>query len=99
MFLFLSSRRRHTRCALLTVVQTCALPIYLSNLSLTDLEKRLDPEAYVRVHRSHIVSIRDIIELVRNKDSVSLRMTGNEQSLIPVSRSKVAQLKDLLGIV
>lgn len=72
---------------------------YLSNLSLTDLEKRLDPEVYVRVHRSHIVSIRDIIELVRNKDSVSLRMTGHEQSLIPVSRAKVAQLKDLLGIV
>src|SRR3546814_3766615 len=25
---FLSSRRRHTRCALVTGVQTCALPIY-----------------------------------------------------------------------
>src|SRR3546814_7266798 len=25
---FFSSRRRHTRCALVTVVQTCALPIY-----------------------------------------------------------------------
>src|SRR3546814_5605501 len=25
---FYSSRRRHTRCALVTVVQTCALPIY-----------------------------------------------------------------------
>src|SRR3546814_10856104 len=24
---FVSSRRRHTRCALVTVVQTCALPI------------------------------------------------------------------------
>src|SRR3546814_18858745 len=29
-----SSRRRHTRCALVTGVQTCALPIF------TDLEKR-----------------------------------------------------------
>src|SRR3546814_6433584 len=27
-FFFCSSRRRHTRCALVTVVQTCALPIY-----------------------------------------------------------------------
>src|SRR3546814_9226568 len=26
---FFSSRRRHTRCALVTGVQTCALPIYL----------------------------------------------------------------------
>src|SRR3546814_7423456 len=28
---FLSSRRRHTRCALVTGVQTCALPISLIN--------------------------------------------------------------------
>src|SRR3546814_5180498 len=27
LFFFLSSRRRHTRCALVTGVQTCALPI------------------------------------------------------------------------
>src|SRR3546814_6966115 len=27
LFFFFSSRRRHTRCALLTGVQTCALPI------------------------------------------------------------------------
>src|SRR3546814_9289173 len=29
MFFFFSSRRRHTRCALVTGVQTCALPIFL----------------------------------------------------------------------
>src|SRR3546814_4921815 len=28
-FFFLSSRRRHTRCALVTGVQTCALPILM----------------------------------------------------------------------
>src|SRR3546814_6192039 len=30
-YLFFSSRRRHTRCALVTGVQTCALPISLFN--------------------------------------------------------------------
>src|SRR3546814_4911982 len=29
-FFFFSSRRRHTRCALVTGVQTCALPIWRS---------------------------------------------------------------------
>src|SRR3546814_9519921 len=29
MYVFFSSRRRHTRCALVTGVQTCALPIWL----------------------------------------------------------------------
>src|SRR3546814_4881598 len=31
-FFFFSSRRRHTRCALVTGVQTCALPIYPSDV-------------------------------------------------------------------
>src|SRR3546814_2409308 len=30
-YFFFSSRRRHTRCALVTGVQTCALPIYAEN--------------------------------------------------------------------
>src|SRR3546814_7220375 len=31
---FFSSRRRHTRCALVTGVQTCALPIYLGTAAI-----------------------------------------------------------------
>src|SRR3546814_3649234 len=34
---FFSSRRRHTRCALVTGVQTCALPIYQMALVLFQL--------------------------------------------------------------
>src|SRR3546814_9173095 len=33
---FVSSRRRHTRCALVTGVQTCALPISLARRFLDD---------------------------------------------------------------
>src|SRR3546814_5473109 len=33
-FFFFSSRRRHTRCALVTGVQTCALPISISRAAL-----------------------------------------------------------------
>src|SRR3546814_1397817 len=32
LFFFFSSRRRHTRCALVTGVQTCALPILCGGL-------------------------------------------------------------------
>src|SRR3546814_9650819 len=43
---FFSSRRRHTRCALVTGVQTCALPIYpgrawISYMDQTRLEVRV----------------------------------------------------------
>src|SRR3546814_2919347 len=49
MYFFFSSRRRHTRCALVTGVQTCALPI-CSGLVITQekaylLESRLNPVA------------------------------------------------------
>src|SRR3546814_6624044 len=33
---FFSSRRRHTRCALVTGVQTCALPIYADAAIIAD---------------------------------------------------------------
>src|SRR3546814_979616 len=33
---FFSSRRRHTRCALVTGVQTCALPIYRANQGMLE---------------------------------------------------------------
>src|SRR3546814_4611027 len=42
--LFFSSRRRHTRCALVTGVQTCALPIFGARLALVQLLNR-NPEA------------------------------------------------------
>src|SRR3546814_3221803 len=35
MYFFFSSRRRHTRCALVTGVQTCALPISSAPTSAT----------------------------------------------------------------
>src|SRR3546814_8425805 len=33
-FFFFSSRRRHTRCALVTGVQTCALPILVGGIGV-----------------------------------------------------------------
>src|SRR3546814_1903091 len=38
---FFSSRRRHTRCALVTGVQTCALPIYGVTIGLTTHDRDL----------------------------------------------------------
>src|SRR3546814_9945352 len=56
---FFSSRRRHTRCALVTGVQTCALPIYegsnMAKLRLATIEDikpvKLTIELPASVHR------------------------------------------------
>src|SRR3546814_7285381 len=43
-FVFFSSRRRHTRCALVIGVQTCALPIY-AVIHPSEFIERLDVAA------------------------------------------------------
>src|SRR3546814_4986219 len=47
---FFSSRRRHTRCALVTGVQTCALPICL--LILCDMRNEARASSY-KVETAH----------------------------------------------
>src|SRR3546814_17707120 len=41
---FFSIRRRHTRCALVTGVQTCALPIWKPDPQLVRVRVALDPD-------------------------------------------------------
>ncbi|CAB3740576.1 Heme-containing CO-sensing transcriptional regulator RcoM 1 [Paraburkholderia phenoliruptrix] len=72
---------------------------YLSNFSLSDLELRLDDSIYLRVHRSHIVSLSYAVELIKFDESVNLVMADAERTVVPVSRSKAVKLKELLGVI
>src|SRR3546814_8325866 len=53
MFFFFSSRRRHTRCALVTGVQTCALPIldndYQIQRAILQIREDLPQEFYAKL--------------------------------------------------
>src|SRR3546814_6929306 len=46
---FFSSRRRHTRCALVTGVQTCALPIFSSRRSNSNMSAAAPIDEALRV--------------------------------------------------
>src|SRR3546814_13720662 len=58
---FFSSRRRHTRCALVTGVQTCALPIALSGGNQQKLivgrEMEAKPKVLVAAHPTRGVDV------------------------------------------
>src|SRR4030095_5779606 len=62
--------------------------------TLDDLQARLDPEVFWRVHRSHLVNINKIKEIVpwfsRN---YILRMKDAKATEIPVSRSQTKRLR------
>src|SRR3546814_2775965 len=53
---FFSSRRRHTRCALVTGVQTCALPISLMILETEEHAKARGATIHARLLGSGITS-------------------------------------------
>jgi two-component system, LytTR family, response regulator LytT len=67
--------------------------------TLDELQARLDPEVFWRVHRSHLVNINKIKEIVpwfsRN---YMLRMKDGKTTEIPVSRSQTKRLRDYLKL-
>src|SRR3546814_17746703 len=61
---FFSSRRRHTRCALVTGVQTCALPICLHvsvNVSASTLDDPAAADHYQQIVQDHGVDPSDVM--------------------------------------
>ena len=67
--------------------------------TLDELQARLDPEVFWRVHRSHLVKINKIKEIVpwfsRN---YILRMKDAKATEIPVSRTQTRRLRDYLKL-
>jgi two-component system response regulator LytT len=67
--------------------------------TLEELTDQLDPEQFWRVHRSFVVNIHHIREVVPwFKSSYQLRMDDHNQSEIPVSRSQTKRLRELFNL-
>jgi two-component system, LytTR family, response regulator LytT len=81
------------------VVATAQLSGTSNYRTLDELQARLDPELFWRVHRSHLVNISKIKEIVpwfsRN---YMLRMKDGKATEIPVSRSQTKRLRDYLRL-
>ncbi|HEY6211113.1 MAG TPA: LytTR family DNA-binding domain-containing protein [Vicinamibacterales bacterium] len=67
--------------------------------TLEELHDRLDPSVFWRVHRSHLVNINKIKEIVpwfsRN---YILRMKDQKSTEIPVSRTQTRRLREYLKL-
>lgn len=69
---------------------------YLKQQTIASLERQLDPQRFVRIHRSYIVNLDRIVRIEPyTRDSRVAVLRDGEQ--LPVSRPGYARLKALLG--
>lgn len=71
---------------------------YFCNLSITEIEERLTPEQFVRVHRSFLVNRRHVAAFRRQGDQGLLELDCTPPFQVPVSRGRIPQVRQLLGI-
>jgi two-component system LytT family response regulator len=71
--------------------------MYLKNKTMSFFEKSLDPNQFVRIHRSFIIKVDQLAKLEPyEKDSYIAALTSGEK--LNISKSGYARLKQLIGI-
>ena len=72
---------------------------HVVDYTLTDLEARLDPRRFARVHRATIINIAFVQELFPAVDGgVLVRLKDEKKTEVSVARDRVRELKLRLGI-
>ncbi|AII54357.1 LytR/AlgR family response regulator transcription factor [Hymenobacter sp. APR13] len=69
---------------------------HLSNLGISQLQERLDPARFLRVHRSYLVALNAVRELERDGNG-GYYLTLDDSQILRVSRSHAEALRPLLG--
>jgi ABC-2 type transport system ATP-binding protein len=69
-----------------------------TQFTLNELEDRLKPSGFFRAHRSFLVNLQHVQEVIPySRNSYSLRLNDAKGTEIPLSKSSAAELKALLG--
>lgn len=66
---------------------------YLVSLSMQEFERRLEPERFIRIHRSHIVNV-DHVERVEKHDRRRLEVLMQDGSSVVASRTGSRELRE-----
>jgi two-component system, LytTR family, response regulator len=67
---------------------------HLVHVTLTDLERRLDPRRFLRVHRSHVVNVDHVVEWLRSDDG-RLELHMRDGAHVLASRARSRDLRQL----
>lgn len=71
---------------------------YLLNLSITDFYKKLPKDKFFKSHRSYIINIDKITEIIPWFNNTYMLKIQGENLSIPVSRNNIAEFKHIMGI-
>lgn len=67
--------------------------------SITEAEARLQPDGFLRAHRSYLVNPKHVSSFERHKDNGTCYFDSVEAlSKVPVSRSRLSDIRDALGL-
>jgi ABC-2 type transport system ATP-binding protein len=69
-----------------------------TQFTLSELEKRLARSGFFRAHRSYLVNLQHVKEVIPfTRDSFTLRLKDEAGTQIPLSKSAARELRELLG--
>lgn len=72
---------------------------FLSSHRLKNLEDRLGPHRFFRVHRKYLVNLDMVTEIASMPGSnFMLRTAGRTRIELPISRRRIAELKKIIGL-
>jgi ABC-2 type transport system ATP-binding protein len=69
----------------------------LTQFTLAELEERLARSGFFRAHRSYLVNLQHVKEVIPfTRNSFSIRLDDEKRTLIPLSKAAAAELRDML---
>jgi ABC-2 type transport system ATP-binding protein len=72
--------------------------LFPTQFTLSELEKRLSRSGFFRAHRSYLVNLQHVKEVIPyTRDSYSLRLKDAANTEIPLSKNAARELRELLG--
>jgi ABC-2 type transport system ATP-binding protein len=79
-------------------LQTVRSESLVTQFTLSELETRLSRRGFFRAHRSYLVNLQHVTEVIPfTRDSYSLRIDDAQGTLIPLSKTAAGELRELLG--